>query len=151
MTSTRINLPAQRIQRLADASDLAIVLFSGNRNQQHAFLVIWLTLKQTRSGFAPDFVEPCQRFGVSRRTLERTRAKLRRLGLIERVSRFNARFGGREGWVLSSRFESGLRHLADSIAALRRGPSDAEKDQLLLNLADARRSVRNHEPEVRTP
>jgi hypothetical protein len=36
--------------------------------------------------------------------LELVRAKMRRLGLIDHVSRFGQRHGYREGWVFSSRF-----------------------------------------------
>lgn len=88
----------------------------------------------------PNLNEPAEQHAISRRTLERVRAKLRRLGLIDHVSRFNARRGYREGWVLSTRFERSLRQLADQIAACREtAVHTAEKDQLLINLAAARR------------
>lgn len=145
MTTTRIEFQAGRIARLVDASDLAEVLFAGNRNQQHAFLVLWFTLCQAPHGLVPNFAAVVRGNRVSRRTLERTRAKLRRLGLIERVSRFNARYGGREGWVLSTRFERGLRLLAEKVEVLRGSEARAvEKDRFLIDLADARRSVPQH-------
>jgi hypothetical protein len=141
MTSTRIELAFNKVARMNDASDLAELLFPGNRNQQHAFLVIWISLKWETPGLVPNLNEPAQQFGISRRTLERVRAKLRRLGLIDHVSRFNARHGYREGWVSSPRFEHSLRQLADKVAVLRNaGTGSREKDELLLQLAAARRA-----------
>jgi hypothetical protein len=140
MTSTRIELAFNKIARISDASDLAELLFPGNRNQQHAFLVVWFSLKWDRQNLVPSLARHAQRHGISKRTLERVRAKLRRLGLIDHVSRFNARHGFREGWALSTRFEHSLRQLADRIAALKdERSSSREKDDLLINLAAARR------------
>lgn len=141
MTCTRIELAFNKIARLSDASDLAELLFPGNRNQQHAFLAVWFSLKWSGTSLVPNLSEPAQEYAVSRRTLERVRAKLRRLGLIDHVSRFNARHGYREGWVVSPRFEHSLRQLADKVAALRSARTESrEKDELLLQLAAARRA-----------
>lgn len=141
MTNTRVEFAFNKIARIADASDLAELLFPGNRNQQHAFLVIWFSLKRDTSGLVPNLNEPAQQYGISRRTLERARSKLRRLGLIDHVSRFNARHGYREGWVLSTRFEHSLRQLADKVTDLRSVENGSrEKDELLLQLAAARRA-----------
>jgi hypothetical protein len=149
MTSTRIEIAFNKIARIGDASDLAELLFPGNRNQQHAFLVIWFLLKWDNPGLVPNLSEPAQEYGISRRTLERVRAKLRRLGLIDHVSRFNARHGYHEGWVNSPRFEHSLRQLADQVAALRSaGKGAREKDELLLQLAAARRAYATGERNV---
>jgi hypothetical protein len=139
MTSTRIELAFNKIARISDASDLAELLFPGNRNQQHAFLVLWFSLKWTGPQLVPNLTTIATPHGVSKRTLERVRAKLRRLGLIDHVSRFNARHGYREGWALSTRFEHSLRQLADQVAMLKDVTRGArEKDQLLLQFAAAR-------------
>jgi len=141
MTSTKIELACNRIARIADASDLAELMFPGNRNQQHAFLVIWVALKWSRD-IVPNLCEIVREHGVSRRTYERVRAKLRRLGLIEPISRFDLRHGGRDGWRLSTRFERGLRQLADKIASIEDTDiGSREKDLLLVRLADARRNT----------
>ena len=42
MTSTKIEWSFNKIARMADLSDLAEMLFPGNRNHQHAFLATWL-------------------------------------------------------------------------------------------------------------
>lgn len=100
---------------MTDLSDLAEILFPNNRNHQHAFLVIWVTLKWARASAVPDLAEVATKHGVSRRTLQRVRAKMRRMGLIEYVSRMGRRHGYREGWALSSRAARALHQLADEI------------------------------------
>jgi hypothetical protein len=142
MTNTRIEITFNDIARIRDASDLAELLFPRNRNQQHAFLALWLALKWASPGLVPNLNGPAQQHGISRRTLERVRAKLRRLGLIDHVSRFNARYGYREGWMLSTRFEHSLRQLAGQVASLRDTTGHTpEKDQLLISFAAARRGT----------
>ncbi|MBA7657539.1 hypothetical protein ES703_65478 [subsurface metagenome] len=140
MTSTRIELSFNKINRVTDLADLSELLFPGNRNQQHAFLVIWISLKWADDCIVPNLAIPAEKHGVSRRTLERVRAKMRRMGLIDHVSRFSAEWGYREGWVLSGRFERALRALADKIAQVKRPVTGAkDKDEFLLQLADTRR------------
>lgn len=140
MTSTKIELSFNKINRVADLADLAELLFPGNRNQQHAFLVIWISLKWADNCMVPNLAVPAAKHGVSRRTLERVRAKMRRMGLIDHVSRFSAEWGYREGWALSTRFERALRILVDKIALAKRQESVARgKDEFMLQLAAARR------------
>jgi DNA-binding HxlR family transcriptional regulator len=110
--STKIDFRHRRISQLADITDLVGVMFPGNSNQQHAAARILLLLKQSTSPVA-SLADLETQFRISRRTLQRTRAKLSRMGLIHRVSWLNARFGGREGWQLSSRMSGALRRLAD--------------------------------------
>ena len=151
MVPTHIELPAGKIARITDVSDLAELLFPRNRNQQHAFLVVWFTLKWQPDSLVPKLATAARQYRISRRTLERVRAKLRRLGLIDRVSRFNARHGHREGWVLSTRFERGLRQLADKVKTFKeRANSSQEKDLLLVELADAHREVIGRPAQSRT-
>ena len=81
-----------------------------------------------------------RQYDVSRRTLQRARAKLSRLGMIEHVSYLNSRYGGQHGWKLSSRFEGALRQLAEKGACFRgTQASSKEKEQMLVELMDARR------------
>ncbi|MFA5863175.1 MAG: hypothetical protein WC975_00655 [Phycisphaerae bacterium] len=138
--STKIEFRYRRISQLSDVSDLAEMLFPGNRNQQHAFQVIWVTLKWAKEKVISDLADVAERNAVSRRTLERTRAKMKRLGIIERVSRFSSRNNYQDGWVLSGRFENGLRQLAGKIENLKNTDMGSrEKDELLIQLADAQR------------
>lgn len=63
----------------------------------------------------PTLADLERRFDISRRTLQRTRAKLAHLGLIEHVTWMNSRYGGQQGWKFSSRVCTALRELADRI------------------------------------
>lgn len=142
MTSSKIDLSFNRIRRLSDLADLAEVLFPGNRNQQHAFLVIWISLKWADHRIVPNLNEVAKQHEVSKRTLERVRAKMRRMGLVDHVSRFNANRGYREGWILATRFEKSLGQLVGIATELRdTAVGSQDKDVLLLQLADARRSA----------
>ena len=142
MTSTKINLPYGKVARMADVADLAELLFPGNRNQQHAFLVLWFALKWAPERIVPNLPNTARDHGISRRTYERVRAKMRRMGMIDHVSRFNAGHGYRDGWVLSTRFERALGQLARTVSELKDTISGArDKDQMLVRLALARREV----------
>lgn len=139
MTSTKIEASHNRLRRIADLVDMAEVLFPGNRSQQHACLAIWVSLKWQPDGLVPNLENVGRQRGISRRTLERVRAKMRRLGLIDHVSRFNARYGYREGWVLSGQFVRSLELLAATAALMREaGQGSRDKDLLSLHQARAR-------------
>ena len=115
---TKISFQHRRAREIGDLTDLVEVLFPGNRNQQHAAARMLLAL---RAADAPvkDLAQLEDRYGISRRTLQRARAKLARLGLIEHVSGLNTRYLGQHGWRLSGRMSTGLRQLADRIDAWR--------------------------------
>jgi len=123
----------------ADYGDLVEVLFPGNRNQQHASACIFFELKWA-NGLVPNLSYLEKRYDISRRILQRARAKLARLGVIEYISSFNKRYHGQSGWKLSSRFERSLKRLAGKCSAFRdTKTSSKEKDQVLLSFTDARR------------
>lgn len=150
MTSTKIEWSFNKIAKLADSADLAEMLFPGNRNQQHAFLVLWLSLKWADHRMVPNLATVTRKHGISRRTFERVRAKLRRLGLIDHVSRFNSQHGYREGWVLSTRFQRSLIQLSHKVTELADpGRGSREKDEMLLDFARVRRD--NHRVVEATP
>jgi hypothetical protein len=125
---------------LADYGDLVEMFFPGNRNQQHASACIFFELKWA-DGLVPNLSYLEKRYDISRRILQRARAKLSRLGLIEHISSFNKRYNGQSGWKLSTRFEGGLRRLTEKCTTFRdRKTSSKEKDKLLLTFTDAKRS-----------
>lgn len=133
--STKIDLRYRRVSQVADVTDLVAVLFPGNRNQQYAAARVLMVLRDA-ADVRPTLGDLQERYGISRRTLERTRAKLARLGLIERVNWMNTRYGGQEGWKLSSRMGASLRQLADRIDSWRhdRCPERRHKDSILVNV-----------------
>ena len=133
--STKIQFRYRRIHQLEDITDLVEMLFPGNSNQQHAAARVLLALKRASCPVA-SLAALEKRHGISRRTLQRVRARLARLGLIEHVSWMNSRHGGQQGWKLSSRMGTALRQLADKIDQWRRDvkPGRMEKDEMLVGL-----------------
>ena len=137
-------------KEISDWSDLVEMLFPGNRNQQHAAACILFELKWA-GGLIHNLGHLEKLHNISRRILQRTRAKLSRLGLIEHISSFNMRYGGQVGWKLSSKFEGSLKRLAEKCAKLRdTQTSSKEKDTMLVDLADARRNIGKDENVYKT-
>ena len=133
--STKINFISNKIYRLSDYTELIELLFPGNKNQQHAATSILFELKWTDS-IEPNLVYIENKYSISRRTLQRTRAKLSRLGLIEHVSYLNSRYGGQSGWKLSTRFSSSLRKLAEyaDLWGKEKGAKAQDKERMLIDL-----------------
>ena len=128
-------------KQVSDYSDLVEMLFPGNRNQQHAAACILFELKWANNIVSSlSFIQ--RKYHVPIRILQRARAKLARLGLIEHISSFNTHYGGQSGWKLSNRFRVALKRLAEKCAALRdnRGNSK-EKDAMFVVFADTRRNT----------
>ena len=133
----RIDFHHRRISQLSDFTELIEMLFSGNRNQQHAAAYTLFELKWA-DAIVPNLGYIETKYNVSRRVLQRARAKLSRLGLIEHVSYLNSRYGGQHGWKLSSRFETALRQLAERCSMLRdKVAGSRKKDGMMLELMDA--------------
>ncbi len=104
---TKMDFHHRRISQISDFTELIEMLFPGNRNQQYAAACIFFKLKWAND-IVPHLASLGQKYDVSRRILQRARAKLSRLGLIEHVSYLNSRYGGQNGWKLSTRFERAL-------------------------------------------
>jgi len=138
--TTRIDFHHRRISQISDFTELIEKLFPGNQNQQHAAACIFFELKWV-NGMVPNLAYLEKRYDISRRILQRTRAKLSKLGLIEQVTYLNSRYGGQYGWRLSSRFESALKQLASKCGGFRdTRTASKEKDLMLVGFANARRN-----------
>ena len=131
----KIDFRHRRVSQISDITDLVDMFFPGNRNQQHAAARILLALKAA-SVPVPSLSFLEDKYNISRRTLQRTRAKLSRLGLIEHVTWMNTRYNGQQGWKLSSRMSTALRQLADKIDQWRKDdrPERILKDEQLVEL-----------------
>lgn len=130
--SSKIEFRYRRMRELEDITDLVAMLFPGNRNQQHAAARILMLLKVS-DGLTPSLSVLESRYRISRRTLQRTRAKLSQLGLIEHHTWMNKRHPGQSGWELSKRMSRALRQLADWIEHWQedtRPEREAKDDQL---------------------
>jgi hypothetical protein len=111
--STKIELNHNKISRIQGLDELGKVLFPGNRNHQKIFLAIFIELKYAPGEFLPSLTPLCDRYGFTPRMLETVRSKMRCMGIIDHVSRFNKAYGYREGWVFSNRFGHTLSRLAE--------------------------------------
>jgi len=135
MPSTKIELNFNEIARISGLDDVARLFFSGNRNHQRVFLAIFIELKYSSDQFVPSFKHLCEEYGFSHRLLEIVRSKMRRMGLIDHVSRFNKKYGYREGWVFSKRFEKSLNVLTKQIEQFKncKDSFQKKKDRDLFN------------------
>lgn len=104
MPSTKIELDHNKISRAQGLDEFARLLYPGNENHQKVFLAVFIELKYAPDQFLPSLGFLCEKYGITERVLETVRSKMRRMGLIDHVSRFNSRYGYREGWVFSRRF-----------------------------------------------
>jgi hypothetical protein len=115
-----VDLNHSRITRIEELDDLARALFPGsNKNHQRAFLAIFVEIKWAPGQFVPALEPIAAKYDIRPRTLEMVRAKMRRLGIIDHVCRFNKARGYREGWVLSNRFRTSLEILGRTYEHLR--------------------------------
>lgn len=131
MPGTKIEFSWNKIARIKDLDELAALLFQGSRDQQKVFLVIFIELKYTRGQFIPYLRPLCEKYDFTPRILETVRSKMRRMGIIDHVSRFNKSHGYREGWVFSSRFSHSLARLAELTRDFKEGknPLQERKDR----------------------
>ena len=119
---TKIEISPALCRRVAGLDDLARIVFPDNRNHRRAFVAMWLEIKYAERQFLSSQADISTKHKISRRTLEIVRAKLKRMGIVKRVSHFNPQYGYRSGWVFSSRFGSSLTTLAKAIKPAQRLP-----------------------------
>lgn len=129
--STKIEISYNKVERLKGLDELARILFPGNRNHQRIFLSIFIELKYSPDQFLPSLTPLCDQYGLTPRMLETVRSKMRRLGIIDHVCRFNAKTGYREGWVFSKRFSKAMVRISEAIESFRedKDPHQGEKDR----------------------
>jgi len=131
MPRTKIEFNAKKIDRIQGLDELATLLFSGNRRHQKAFIAIFIEIKYADGGFLPYLKPLCERYEFSPRMLETVRSKMKRLGLIDHVSRFSQSHGYKEGWALTTRFSHSLTRLAKLVQDIkeRKDPLQERKDR----------------------
>jgi len=129
--STKIELNCNKISRIQGLDELARILFPNNKNHQRIFLAIFIELKYAPNEFLPFLSTLCDKYGFSHRMLETVRSKMRRMGIIDHVSRFNKTHGYREGWIFSNRFFRAINRLASLTGEFRdrKDPLQERKDR----------------------
>jgi len=90
---------------------------------------MFLELKYTLDQFLGSFTFICEKYDLSERTLEKVRAKCRRMGIFDHVSRFNSKHGYREGWVFSNRFKVVMVKLGDIFNQYQKITESAKKQK----------------------
>jgi hypothetical protein len=119
MPGTKIEFSCNKIARIKDLDELAAQLFPGSREQQKVFLAIFIELKYAKGQFIPYLRPLCEKYDFTPRILETVRSKMRRMGIIDHVSRFNKANDYNEGWVFSSRFSRSLSRLSEMTQGFR--------------------------------
>jgi len=119
MSNTKIEVNYNKIARIQGLDELAAILCPGNRKHQRIFLAIFVELKFSPGEFLPELRQFCDTYGFTPRMLETVRSKMRRMGIIDHVSRFNKTYGYREGWVFSKRVSRSLNRLSSLIQDFR--------------------------------
>jgi hypothetical protein len=129
---TKIEISPALVRSIAGLDDLARIFFPDNRNHRRAFIAVWLGIKYADAQFLPSTTDLTARYSISQRTVEIVRAKMKRLGLIKRVSHFSPAFGNRSGWVFSHRFRQALSALSEASKEVTEPTGDAidrQKDE----------------------
>jgi len=129
MPSTKIELNHNKIARIQGLDELAGILFPGNKSHQKIFLAIFIELKYAPGEFLRSLTPLCDKYGFTARMLETVRSKMRRMGLIDHVSRFNKAYGYREGWVFSKRFSGALKRLTELIQDFKERKDSLQKQK----------------------
>ena len=92
------------------------------------FVAIWAELKYAEDQFVHSFAHLCREHEFSERTLEIVRAKMKKLGLLKRVSHFNPHHGHTSGWTFSDRFTGSLARLSSVVRSAAK-PSGRTTDE----------------------
>ena len=83
---TKIEISPALVRGISGLDDLARIFFPDNTNHRRAFLALWLGIKYAEGQFLASRVDLTTKYRISARTLEIVRAKMKKLGLIQRVS-----------------------------------------------------------------
>lgn len=129
MPSTKIEFNAGKIVRIQGLDELAGLLFPSNKKHQRIFLAIFIELKYSKNQFLSNLSPLCNKYAVSPRMLETVRSKMRRMGFVDHVSRFNKSHGYKEGWVFSSRFSRSASQLAELVSGFREGRNSLQEQK----------------------
>jgi len=127
MAISKIELNHNKISRISSLDELAVLLFPNNRSHQRIFLAVFIELKYAPGGFLSNLTFLSDRYGFSPRMLETVRGKMRCIGIIDHVSRFNKKYGYREGWVFSSKFARSLERLIGIVADFKERKCDLQE------------------------
>lgn len=125
----KIELGFNKIRRINGLDDLARALFPDNKNHQKIFMALFIELKYADDQFLSNFRHVPAEYGISDRVLQIVRAKMRKLGLIDHVSKFNSKHGYREGWIFSTKFAKALSNLGETVKRYQEEKDGKQEDK----------------------
>jgi len=128
-TRTKIELNPAMARNLAGLDDLARVLFPDRRSHRRIFVAIWVELKYAHDHFLPSLSHIPEQYGAPPRVLETVRARMKKMGLLKRVSGFDPRHGHKAGWTFSDRFTGALSRLSEAVRSARHSQETATSEQ----------------------
>ena len=109
---TKIEISPALVRRVSGLDDLARIFLPDNRNHQRAFVAIWVEIKYSDRQFLLSTLDVAAINHLTPRTIELVRAKMKKSGLIKRISHFNPRFGYQSGWIFSDRFRRTVQRMS---------------------------------------
>lgn len=128
-TRTKIEISPAIARDLSGLDDLARVLFPDSGTHRRIFVAVWLELKYAHDQFLPSLFHIPEKYRVSRRVLETVRARMKKMGLLKRVSHFNPRHGHAAGWTFSDRFTGALARLSEAVRSAHHPQETATGEQ----------------------
>jgi hypothetical protein len=114
-TRTKIEISPALVRGISGLDDLAKIFSPDNSNHRRAFLGLWLSIKYADEQFLAATENLTAKYNITPRTVEVVRVKMKKLGLIQRVSHFNPAFGDQSGWMFSPRFRQMLSSLGEVV------------------------------------
>ena len=88
-TRTKIEISPAIVRHISGLDDLARIIFPDTRMHRHAFIAIWVELKYAERQFLPTLTLLCSKHDISERVLDTVRARMKKMGILQRVSHFN--------------------------------------------------------------
>lgn len=132
MARTKIEINPGLVRNISGLDDLARIVFPDNQNHRRVFVMIWVELKYAKDQFLPSLSPLGPKYEISERVLETVRARLKKMGILKRISHFNSQYGGIAGWTFSERFSGCLVKLSNDLRAARKPTgrtTDEQKDR----------------------
>ena len=129
MVRTKTEINPGIVRHISGVDDLARIVFPDNRNHRRLFVLIWVELEYAENQFLPSLSPLCLKYDFSERVLETVRARLKKMGILKRVSHFDSQYGGIAGWTFSERFSGCLVKLSNDLKAARKPTGRAIDEQ----------------------
>lgn len=128
MVRTKIEINPANARNISGLDDLGRIVFPDSRTHRKVFVAIWLEIKYAEDQFVPSFTSIAKDNGFSDRVLEAVRARMKKMGLLKRISHFNPHHGHTSGWTFSDRFGNALNRVAHAIDNHKR-PTGRQTDE----------------------